>query len=281
MNTFLKFVAVNYVILLWSCGNTLAPKIKNSDVVTVSNGMDKPDTVRYTCDSCEKYIRTPEVLNKLIDQATKKAKESLNNPLSFIPRSIKMSITPEDSLYYYSTNKRIDSCLLINIEYKCIGKNAYGTEGEVISNSMIFLVGDSIRNNFIEEIRKKPLAFADKGKIVDRKLNLYDIDGEGNFSILPTISKPFALIVKTSISCVDKGAKLHIMFDNKSEITLTNWNEFNCNGTAYFNLTSNIIEQLRTKKVRNISFYDDKQIFASVPQNDSEYLMQYVNLISK
>ena len=188
---------------------------------------------------------------------------------------------PEDSLYYYSTNKHIDSCLIVRVEYKCIGKNAYGTENEVNTSSLIFLVGDSIRNNFMEEIRKKPLGLLGGSKVVDRELYLYDIDGEGSFSILPTTTKPYSLIVKTSISCIDKGAKLYITFEDKSQVSLANWNDFNCKGTAYFSLTSEIIEQLRTKKIINISFYDEKQILTSVPQNESEYLMQYVNLITK
>ncbi len=272
--------ALTLFLFIFSCGKSLKTKVKNSDVVTVLDGRDKPDTVRYTCDSCEKYI-TSVTLNKIIDQATKEAKASLKNPLSFIPRSIKISVSPRDSFYYYVTNKHVDSCLVVNIEYKCIGKNAYGVENEVVSSPILFLVGDSLHENFVDEIRLAPLKLSDDGRTVTRSLSLYDINKEGDFTILPIVTKPNSLILTSSNSCIDKGAYLQIIFEDISDITLKNYNDFNCKGTAYFNLSSKTMEQLQTKKVSHIVFNADKLQMAKVKPNDSEYFMQYVKLISK
>lgn len=279
MKTLLKIFVL--VIIFWSCNVSTRQKVKNSAVIDVLNGMGKKDTVRYTCDSCDKYITSNSVLNKVIEQATKEAKASLNNPLSFIPRSIKMTVEPRDSFYYYSTNKRIDSCLLISVEYNCIGKNAYGTEGEVNSTSLIFLVGNQIKEDFLDDIRKKPLTTENGGKTVSRELTLFDIEGEGNFTILPTLSKPYSLIVKSSISCIDKDATLSITFEDQSELRLKNWNDFNCNGTAYFSLTAESIEKLKSLKPEIISFHSDKLQYAQIRPNDSDYFKQYVSLLPK
>src|SRR4029078_3364695 len=106
-------------------------KVKNSATIVILNGRDKLDSVTYTCDSCEKYIAKPLIFDSLIHVVTQKTKTSLKNPLSFIPRSIKLTVSKRDSLYYYETNKLIDSCIMVEVEYKCIGQNAYGTEQEV------------------------------------------------------------------------------------------------------------------------------------------------------
>lgn len=254
-------------------------KVKNTEVVEVQNGMGKKDTLRYICDSCDKYIKSQDVLNKIIEQSTKDAKSSLKNPLSFTPRTLNITVEHIDSFYYFSTNKLIDSFLIVKTEYKCVGKNAYGTESEINSTNIIFLIGGQIRNDFLNIVRHKPLGKSIDGKIVDRELILDDIEGDGNFKILPMLTKPYSFIIKSSIYCIENGAILTIMFDDKSEIKLKNWNEFNCNGTAYFNLSSDDILNLKNKKVSHISFYSDKLQFAILSENESDYFMQYVLLI--
>lgn len=267
-------------VLIVSCTSIQETKIANSGIVEVTNGQDKKDSLKYTCDSCDKYIKLQSTLKKVIDEATKEAKASLNNPLSFVPRTIKITITPKDSLFYFKTNQKVDSCKLITANYECIGKNAYGTEGLVKSTSYIFLIGDSIHENFLDALKKTPLYIED-GKIVSRTLYLYDVDGEGKFTILPTISMPNSLIVTSSISCIDKGALLTITFDDNTKISLSNWKRFNCEGTAYFNLGKSDKDALKSKKLHSISFYVDNQKsqYATLPDNESDYLMQYVNLI--
>lgn len=266
-------------IFLISCDiESQNTKVKNSDLIKIVNGMGKEDTVRYTCDSCEKYINSQKLFNKILQAASEDAKQSLNNPLSFIPRSIKLNIVPIDSLFYYDSNKLVDSCLAINIIYKCIGKNAYGTENEVNTENIIFVVGDSIRNNLLSEIRKAPLKLSENG-VVNRDLALYDVDGEGNFHILPISKKPFSLIVTSTISCIDKYSRLYLTFEDNTEIILSNWNDFNCKGTAYFNLSTATIEKMKTLKIKSISFFADKQQYSRVPKNESDYFMQYANLL--
>lgn len=275
-------VLIPAIILLCSCGiNNTPTKVTNEAKIIVLNGYDKPDSVQYTCDSCEKYIKTTDLLNKVIDQASQEAKQSLKNPLSFIPRSIKIAISPRRNYYYYATNKHVDSCLMADIEYKCIGKNSYGTENEVTSSSLIFLIDDSIHRKFLDEIRLQPLELANEGRTVDRHLSLQGLDGEGSFTVLPLIGRQFSIIVQTTISCVEKGATLNIEFEDKSEIELKNWNDFNCKGTAYFNLTQRMVNELKSKKITHVSFYSDKLQFAPVQANESDYFKQCVNLLSK
>lgn len=279
----MRFLVQLFLIALifYSCNSIVSNNVKNTAVVDVINGAGQKDTVRYSCDSCDKYINSNEILNKIIDQATVEAKASLNNSLSFIPRSIKITVEPKDSFYYYSTNKHIDSCLMISVDYECIGKNAYGTEGLVNTSSLIFLIGNKIQENFINIIKRTPLSTSDNGRIVDRGLTLYDVDGEGKFSILPTLNHPYSLILNSSISCIDKGAILSIIFNDKSEIRLSNWNDFNCKGIAYFNLSSSDIEKLKSEKVHDVSFYVEsgKSQFSQVSDNESDYFIQYTALL--
>lgn len=285
MKPFPLFAYVVIIILISSCGGKITSSssgVKNSDTTRVPDGRGVEDTVRYTCDSCEKYIKTQQLLNKIIEHATNDAKAALNNPFSFVPRSIKISVFPRDSFYYFGSNKHVDNCKEVNIEYKALGKNAYGTEGEANSSSVLFLVDDSIRNNFGDEIRLPPLAIVGSNdQVLNRELTLYDIDGDGNFRILPTVGKLRILIVTSSQSCIDKGARLYINFADSTEISLRSWNDFNCKGTAYFYLTPQLLEKFANKELDHISFFADKQQYGRVDKNESDYFMQYAGLLSK
>jgi len=256
-------------------------KIKNSDTIIVFNGRGKADTVKYTCDSCESFGITKQTFRKVIDEATSITKSTLNNQLSFIPMSIKLSLAKKDSLYYYVSNKHIDSCIEFNVDYQCIGKNGFGVENEVRSSNIIFVVGDSVHTNMNEEIRLPQIEIDFLSKGLTRQLVLDDVDDNGYMMIEPTAVSPFIFILTTSQSCVNREASLTIEFADGIKTSFRNFNDFNCKGVSYYSIGPADIELFKTKKLAYVSFHDDDNIFARVPPNQSDYLIQYANLISK
>lgn len=265
-----------------SCNTSISNvKIKNADTLMILNGRDQVDTVKYTCDSCESFGITKQTFRKVIDEATSLAKSSLKNQLSFIPMSIRLSLAKQDSLYYYLTNKHIDSCIEFNVDYQCIGKNGYGVENEVKSSYSIFVVGDSVHSNMIEEVRLPPINIDFTSGGLTRQLSLDNADDNGYMTIEPAAVRPFFLILKTSESCVNPGATFTITFADGTKANFRNWNDFNCKGLSYYNVGADDLELFKTKKVAFVAFYDDDNIIARVPPNQSDYFMQYANLISK
>jgi hypothetical protein len=279
----MKFTVYFFLLfaVIVSCTKKNSNKVKNTDVVDVVNAYGKNDTLRYVCDSCEKYITNPDILQKIINQATEETKSIVTNPLSFLPRNVHIKVVKQDSMYYFDNGKHIDSCLLVTTDYTFVSKNYYGTDVQNTNQSNIFFIGSNIKKDFLEIVRKDSLRTILNGSAVDRNLKLSDIDGDGTFSILPALKHPINLLIESSISCIDKNAILTIFFEDSSEIKMNSWNDFNCSGNAYFHLTSSHIEKLKTKKIKNISFYSDKMQFASIKKNDSDYFIQVMALLPK
>lgn len=247
----------------------------------VINGRDQADTVKYTCDSCESFRITKQTFRKVIDEATSLTKSSLKNQLSFVPMSIKLSLAKKDSLYYYISNKHVDSCIAFTVDYQCIGKNGFGVENEVKSSNIIFVVGDSVHSNFNEEVRLPQIQIDFTSGGLNRQLFLRDDNTNDYMVIEPSAVRNFFLILNTSESCVNRGALLTIVFADGTKTNFRNWNDFNCKGVSYYSLGSADLELFKTKKVAYVSFHDDDDILARVPPNQSDYFMQYANLISR
>jgi hypothetical protein len=178
----------------------------------------------------------------------------------------------EDSLYSFETNKKIDSVITVFTTYKCIGQNAYGTEMSSEQLISFYLVNGQIRD-ISENVKLEDLKFEDKS--INRTLSLsYNTSF---IEIIPTKHK--SLIIKSSFSCVDKGTWLLIELLNGEKIKLVSWNDFNCEGTSYFNwFTKQQIEKLKTNKIESISVVDDKAVVVIVPNNKSDYFIQLLNL---
>ena len=270
-----------FLFFLCACKNGISghdrASVKDTSTVLVLNGKNKLDTANYTCLNCAKYLNDTGVFHTVIAEASMQAKQSLKNPLSFIPISMDIIVGKADSLFYV-TGKKVDSCFTIVVDYKCIGKNAYGTENEVNTSSLIYLVNNKI-TDLNGKLKKEALAFTNEGYI-NRSLHLYD--NSESLTLQPVKSGgSIYLAVTSSESCVDKGARLSITFDNDEKITMTSWNDFNCKSNSYYTLKASDLEKLKANKIKYVSFSDSETIFCSVPENNNDYLIQFANLVSK
>ena len=67
------------------------------------------------------------------------------------------------------------------------------------------------------------------------------------------------------------------MFENGGKITKKSWNDFNCEGNAYFYLTKDEIELLRTNplsKIRMINGRTYDSFTGEVQKKDKRYFIQ-------
>lgn len=262
-------------MLIISCGSngskTEEKNVLNEGTTIVENGKGSNDTIPFKCIGCKENLSL-EMFERVKNESSKIAKNNLNNPLSFIPQSMDIVIIKEDSLYSFETNKKIDSVITVLTTYKYIGQNAYGTEmsGEQLIS---FYLVNGLISDISESIKLEDLKFEEK--LINRTLSL-----SYNNSFIEIIpSKDKSLIVKSSVSCVDKGTWLLIKLLNGDEIKLVSWNDFNCDGTSYFRwFTKQQIEKLKTNKIESISVVDDKSVAVIVPKNKSDYFIQLLNL---
>lgn len=276
MNKLLKAVPI---LILFGCKDLTNSKEKfsNNGVTTVLNGKNEIDSLKFSCDSCFEILQDKAVFDTLVIIATNEAKNVLRNKLSFRPVSVDFQVIRQDSVYYTS-GKRIDSLVAVIAKYKCIGKNAYGVEDEVESTTLTYLINNRV-TNLDGKIKKRPLALVEKGT-VSRSLSLYDNDG-ASMTIQPVkLNDAIHLIVTTDKSCVE-NSRLIITFVDDTEISSKSWNDFNCKGTSYFKLSSSNLDKLKSAPLKYISFSEDELVFCSVPENESDYFIQYVNLVKR
>lgn len=52
-------------------------------------------------------------------------------------------------------------------------------------------------------------------KVIARYLSLVDNDEDGSFTVLPIMGTQLSLIVKSTVSCIDKGASMDIEFEDQ------------------------------------------------------------------
>ena len=265
-------------ILVFACSSGAKKSSKellsNSGVVTVLNGREEIDSLKYTCDSCKENLKSKKLFDTIISIATLEAKDRLKNKLSFRPMSIKLKVIKQKSVYYASGNM-IDSLYLVVAEYKCIGKNRYGVEGDVESHSLIYVINDEVKD-LQGKLRKEPLELISDGKSVNRQLYLYS-DG-GSISIQPTkLRGEIHLIIISDESCVD-DARLTIYFEDGEKFIVNSWNDFNCKSTSYFRLKNPEIEMLRNKPIASVVYSEDETLVCMVVENDRDYFVQAIGL---
>tara|TARA_R110002167_G_scaffold111597_2_gene283519 strand:- start:58 stop:885 length:828 start_codon:yes stop_codon:yes gene_type:complete len=265
-------------ISLTSCGNETDAKedkikeVENKGEVVVKNGKDKEMTIQYTCLGCRENLKSLDVFYSIIKEANTRTKNRLNYPLSYVPKDFDIAIIEEDSLYYFDNNKRIENTFQVMVTSNYIAKNSYGNELEG-DGTIFFYLKDNTIVDLDDQIKLSDIKYEDK--IINRSLELYQ--GKDEIRIRPNEDKGF--IVKSSLGCVDEGTWLVVRLENKEEIKLVSWNDFNCDGTSYFKpFNEEQIKIINESKIASISILDDESAAFIVPQNESDYFMQLVNL---
>lgn len=259
-----------------NCTKKVDNSVKNTGTVTVLNGKGQNDTINYTCINCEELLDKSS-FEKIVTTSTEETRKLMKFPRSFIPLKMDIIMGKKDSIFHYETNEKIDGIYQVVTKYSYAAQNAYGTEAE--GETYVSFYTDTIGNvKKIENlIKRSPLQLEGDG--LSRELAVYGNDGD---YVRVAVYKKY-LTVYSSLSCVDKGATLTIQFDNDEKISLTSWNDFNCDGLSMFYwFNKKQVELLKTNKLKYISIYSrGESSFCSVPENEQDYLMQLVNLYNK
>jgi hypothetical protein len=276
MKTIINSLLIITLLLFFSCSNKNGQNkiIDNNGKMVVLNGKGISDTVLFQCLGCKENIKDTSVFNSIFREASLRVKNKLSYPLSFDPVRIEITTTVKDSLIDVSSNKLISNVLSVIAKYFYTAKNGYGNELE--GNSYVsFYFKDSKIEEIEDKIKLDSLQFNDK--IINRTLSLYTPNEDASIEIIPSRDK--SLIVITSLNCVDENAWLVIKLENDTEIRLTSWNDFNCEGRAYFNkLSASQQKQLASSPVKFISFVDKKSVSCIVPPNEKDYFIQLISL---
>ena len=276
--TSISMILLSSTMFFYSCNNTNSTKktakVTNSGKIMVENGKGVKDTINFKCTGCEENIKNIELFNKVINEANLLTKNTLKYPLSFVPKSVDLTVIKEDSLYYFENNKKIENVILVIAKYVYIAKNAYGNEleGDAIIS---FYIKDDKVTNLANEIKLENLSFDDK--YINRSLYGY---GKISKYIEFTPTKDKSIIVKSSLSCVDEGSWFQITLENDEEIDLKSWNDFNCEGTSYFRwFNKSQIDKLKASKIKYLYIYSrGESVMVSVTKNESDYFQQLIDL---
>jgi len=277
-STSILTILISLGILLYSCNNANSTKetvkVTNKGKITVENGKGQKDTINFQCIGCEENIKSIVLFDKVINEANLITKKSLKYPLSFIPKSVNLTLVKEDSLYYFENNKKIENVILVIAKYDYIAKNSYGNEleGEALNS---FYIKDEKIIDLENKIKLEKLFF--DAKYINRTLASYSNKSEF-IEFTPTKDK--SIIVKSSLGCVDEGSNFQITLENDEEIELKSWNDFNCDGTSYFRWFNNTqVEKLKTSRIKYLYIYSKgESVMVTIPKNKSDYFQQLIGL---
>lgn len=261
------------ILLMFSCTIQKNERIvQNEGDVVVKNGMND-DTITYKCYGCQELLDTT-TFDKVVIESTLRAKNNLNIPLSFVPISMKIMVSKNDSLYDFETNEKIKNLLDVYIEYDYIGKNAFGTEMSGKQQLLYSLVDGDIIN--ISDTKKLDSLKFNEDDYINRTLIGYNNDEYIEF--IPLKKKRF--IVNSSISCVDENSTFIVFLENEKEVELKSWNSFNCDGNMYFDFyKKSQIDELKSSKIKYLYVYSrGNSVMVSISKNQSDYFQQLFNL---
>lgn len=278
----LMMVMLFTLVTMFSCSDSdnsntteQEEKVLNSGEISVKNGKDEVDTISFTCVGCSENL-TMSQFNKIVNESMDLTKNTLKYPLSFIPKQLEITIIKEDSLYMYDNGKKLENTLTVISQSKYIAKNGYGNELEGDGLVSFNLVNGEVKD-ISNDIKLEDLKFDEK--YINRRLtgtHKYDF-----IRVTPTKSK--SLIVESSLSCVDEGAKFTITLNDKEETEIElggSYNDFNCDGLTYFNwFKSSQIEKLKSINIKYLYIYSrGESVMVQVPKNQSDYFKQLFNI---
>ena len=238
--------------------------------ISVLNGKEEKVSVKYT------ILEGKELLNKksfqkIADESTKKAKNLMNFPRTFIPVEMAVSAVQKDSIFNCDTNEKYD-VFYITVRFKYIAQNAYGIEKEGDTSTSFYTFMDGTAVDIEDFIRLPELRISGDG--VNRKLVLYKDEDYIDIGV-----NKKTILVTSSLSCVDKGTWLTFRLDGGEEFRLESWNSFNCDGYSFFDwFNKSQIELLKKHQVMYISITYKKSKMFILPKNKRDYFMQLVNL---
>ena len=249
-------------------------EVVNDGKVSIENGKGERDSLTYKCLGCKEYIKKKKIFDKIATHASELTKEGLKFPLSYEPKSMELTIVKDGSFIDVDDNKKMKNITQVFSKIKYVAKNAYGNELEEESIQTFYLEGDKVVN-IAGEIKLPKLQF-DAG-FINRSLN-----GEYGASefIEFTPMKDKSIMIKSSLSCVEKGALIQINLENGVVVELNSWNDFNCDGNSYYHwFNDEQIAQLKSSKIKFLFFYSDSEsVMVDVAKNQRDYFMQLFTL---
>lgn len=99
------------------------------------------------------------------------------------------------------------------------------------------------------------------------------------------ISQDGFILKNIGIGNCDEKDKLIFLFEDDTKLIITSWNKFNCEGTAYFNLSDNDLEMLKTKNISIIRFvngYGYQSLTYNLKKEEKGFFINvYTNYIIK
>ena len=118
------------------------------------------------------------------------------------------------------------------------------------------------------------LVVANESKTKGSKISIHLKDGEFRFLTAELIGLG---------NCVEDNTII-ILFEDNTKITLTSWNDFNCNGAAYFKVDTNERNKLTTLEVKTIRVtngYNHESITSSDMSNNRYFIQLFYSINTK
>ena len=145
-------------------------------------------------------------------------------------------------------------------------------------NSVLFAQKDSIFiSKFSDEMSEKTYYFP------SRKMICASEDKKTGFSLCCFLDykddkikvKTLKVVMVNIGSCVENN-EIIILFENDTKIKLKSWNDFNCKGDAWFDLSSSDLESLKSLKMKKIKVTNGRsyESFTSDTLENSDYFTQ-------
>ena len=96
-----------------------------------------------------------------------------------------------------------------------------------------------------------------------------------------SLSSLILTVIGLESSCVDKDSTLDIILENGEKIKLTNWKDFNCKGTNYFNLSAKDVSKISQSKMKAVRYtekksYETMTVKDEMSEESSAYLQNLI-----
>lgn len=93
------------------------------------------------------------------------------------------------------------------------------------------------------------------------------------------------ILENIGIGNCDEKDDLIFLFEDDTKITITSWNKFNCDGKAYFNLSEDELENLKSKNILAIRFvngYSSESLTYNLKKEERGFFINlYTNYVIK
>lgn len=144
----------------------------------------------------------------------------------------------------------------------------------VNAQSDVFIV-----NHIVDKLTKEESYFPDKKLVIKNQHEGFYIIPSLNYIHKDLILESLLVVSSVGSSCVEKSL-LYILLCNDVLIKLDSWNDFNCEGISYFDVSKDDAKNLSESNIKLVRFVNGSDLSKFEDTPDKDQLNFFVNMFN-